>query len=500
MSFDGLMMHHLINEYQDYLIHHRIDNILYVQTDVFALELYHQKQKKLFYIDLHANDNRLYLTEYKKITSDHHPSLALFKKYLSRSHISTIKQYQTDRVCIITCETFDAFDGNIQYHLIIELMGKHANLILIKDGIILEAFKKIVHETSRSIAYHLPFTFFPSNKKPLNEFAFNQLDVNDYVSAYEGMSKDLAFEVLKTETKPYDLTVVPSMKGSKRYIYQVENGKIFDTINHMMQTTYHDTHIHTGMIDTLIQKRQLKLPKLMDEKSLHQSHLQDYLIAETLYTHYDTKTYVARFENIDLDVDLTVHENAQQYLKAYKKAKRALPQLDNQILKTQHELDFLKQLRFDLISKMVSYQDILVILYEQKFIFKKQSNIKKIRTQPIEIRDGHDILWIGKNAEMNAYVTHELAHAHDIFFHVKDAPGSHVILRGSKNSALFKDAMKYAAFFSSLRKASKVEVMVAYKKDVKKIKGMHGSLVHVKTYTSHLVTLDSEFVKLCESL
>ncbi|MGB1097480.1 MAG: hypothetical protein ACPG2Y_02675, partial [Acholeplasmataceae bacterium] len=74
MSFDGLMMHHLINEYQDYLIHHRIDNILYVQTDVFALELYHQKQKKLFYIDLHANDNRLYLTEYKKITSDHHPS------------------------------------------------------------------------------------------------------------------------------------------------------------------------------------------------------------------------------------------------------------------------------------------------------------------------------------------------------------------------------------------------------------------------------------------
>ncbi len=45
MSFDGLMMHHLINEYQDSLIHHRIDNIIYVQTDVFALELYHQKQK-----------------------------------------------------------------------------------------------------------------------------------------------------------------------------------------------------------------------------------------------------------------------------------------------------------------------------------------------------------------------------------------------------------------------------------------------------------------------
>jgi predicted ribosome quality control (RQC) complex YloA/Tae2 family protein len=101
---------------------------------------------------------------------------------------------------------------------------------------------------------------------------------------------------------------------------------------------------------------------------------------------------------------------------------------------------------------------------------------------------------------MNAFVTHELARSNDFFFHVKDAPGSHVILRGSKNSALFKDAMKYAAYFSSLRKASKVEVMVAFKKDVKKITGMHGSLVHVKTYTSYMVTLDSEFVKLCESL
>lgn len=500
MSFDGLMMHHLINEYQDSLIHHRIDNILYVQTDVFALELYHQKQKKLFYIDLHANDNRLYFTDHKKITPDHHQSLSLFKKYLTRSHITTIKQYQTDRVCIITCETFDAFDGNIQYQLVIEMMGKHANLILIKNGMILEAYKKMVHETSRSIAYHLPFTFFPSHKKQLTEFTFNQFDVNGYVSTYEGMSKDLAFEILKTETKPYDLPVVPSMKGSKRYIYQVENGKIFDSINHMMQTTYDDTHIHTGMIDTLIQKRQLKLPKLMDEKRLHQSHLQDYLIAETLYTYHDPKAYVARIENIDLDVDLTVHENAQRYLNAYNKAKRALPQLDHQILKTQQDLDFLKQLRFDLISNMMTYQDILSILFEQKFIFKKQTIIKKKPMQPIEIRDGQDILWIGKNAEMNAYVTHELAHAHDIFFHVKDAPGSHVILRGSKDSTLFTDAMKYAAYFSSLRKASKVEVMVAFKKDVKKITGMHGSLVHVKTYTSYMVTLDSEFVKLCESL
>ena len=406
MSFDGLMMHHLINEYQDYLIHHRIDNILYVQTDVFALELYHQKQKKLFFIDLHANDNRLYFIDHKKITSSHHQSLSLFKKYLSRSRISTIKQYQTDRVCIITCETFDAFDGNIQYQLIIEMMGKHANLILIKDGLILEAYKKMVHETSRSIAYHLPFSFFPSKKKRLSEFTFNQLDVNGYVSAYEGMSKDLAFKVLKTETNPYELPVVPSMKGPKRYIYHIENGKTFDSINHMMQTTYHNTHNDTGVIDTLIQKRQLKLPKLMEEKRLYESHLNNYLIAENLYTYHDLKANVARIENIDLDVELTVHENAQQYLKAYKKAKRALPQLDYQILKTQQDLDFLKQLRFDFISNMMTYQDILRLLFEQKFIFKKQTHIKKKRSQPIEIREGHDILWIGKNAVMNAYVTH----------------------------------------------------------------------------------------------
>ena len=42
--------------------------------------------------------------------------------------------------------------------------------------------------------------------------------------------------------------------------------------------------------------------------------------------------------------------------------------------------------------------------------------------------------------------------------------------------------------------------MVALKKDVKKIPGVHGSMVSIKTYHSYMVELDDEFVKLCESL
>jgi predicted ribosome quality control (RQC) complex YloA/Tae2 family protein len=80
MSFDGLMMHHLTNEYNQVLVQHRVDKIMYLKDDVFIFELYYQKEKKLFYIDLHANDNRMYYTPYKEIKHDEHPILSMLKK------------------------------------------------------------------------------------------------------------------------------------------------------------------------------------------------------------------------------------------------------------------------------------------------------------------------------------------------------------------------------------------------------------------------------------
>jgi predicted ribosome quality control (RQC) complex YloA/Tae2 family protein len=142
----------------------------------------------------------------------------------------------------------------------------------------------------------------------------------------------------------------------------------------------------------------------------------------------------------------------------------------------------------------------LNLLYDQKYISKKPSTKKLKPKKYLEMDiEGHPI-YIGKNATINAFVTHELSRPNDYFMHVKDAPGSHVICRAPLESKAFDVALKYAAYFSTLKHASKVEVMVALKKDVRKIPGVHGSMVSIKTYHSYMVELDDEFVKLCESL
>ena len=499
MSFDGLMMHHLTKEYHDALKHHRIDKIMYLNHDVFVFELYYQKERKLFYIEMHPNDNRLYYTPYKEIQSDRHPSLAMLKKTLLRSHIKAIQQYQSDRVCIITLESYDTFDGAITYELILEMMGKHANMILTKDQKIIEAYKKMVSEHHRSIAYHLPFQFFPSHKKPLTLCQLDDLDHHDLMTVYEGMSQDLASYIHEHHIKPLDIPLQPCIKGNKRYSYHVSGGTDFPCINDMMKEN--QTKVHSDdILVRLINKREQKLHKLLDDLSYHQSHLKDYLKAETLYAYCDPKAYVDRVDDIELDRQKSVHENAQAFLASYNKAKRAIPQIEKQLDDTTRELSLLKQLTFDLNSNNASYEDVVNILHEENFIHKKAQAKKMTPKNPIVIRIGDDLIYIGKNANMNAYVTHELSKPSDYFMHVKDAPGGHVICRAPKESYAFSQALQYAAYFSSLTKASKIEVMVAVKKDVKKIPGTHGSLVSVKTYTSYMVTLDDEFVKLCESL
>jgi predicted ribosome quality control (RQC) complex YloA/Tae2 family protein len=499
MSFDGLMMHHLTIEYKEALLFHRVDKIMYVRDDVFVFELYHQKEKKLLYIDMHANDNRLYFAPYEEIKYDDHPSLSMLKKSLLRTQIKDILQYQTDRVCIITFEKYDAFDGATSFDLVIEMMGKHANMILIKEMRILEAYKKMVHTASRSIAYHLPFTFFPSDKKLLTSFNLSLHEHDRFVEDYEGMSKDLAQQILRMQVNPYDLPLQPSIKKNKRFSYDVGDGNSYPSINAMMQVS-HSQDLSDAVFKTLLKKREMKLPKLKDDLYHHQSHLKDYLIAEKLYTYHDSKAYVSHVEDIELDRLFSVHEHAQHYFQTYNKAKRAIPQLEKQILETEHELLFLNQLLFDFHAKTLLYEEALDLLYQHNYIHKKPILKKQLFKKPIEIiLDGFRIL-IGKNAKLNTIVTHELSKPSDYFMHVKDAPGGHVICNAPKESHVFLIALKYAAFFSTLKHASKIEVMAALKKDVKKIPGMHGSMVSIKTYTSYIVELEDEFVKLCESL
>jgi predicted ribosome quality control (RQC) complex YloA/Tae2 family protein len=94
-------------------------------------------------------------------------------------------------------------------------------------------------------------------------------------------------------------------------------------------------------------------------------------------------------------------------------------------------------------------------------------------------------VWIGKTNEGNDYLTHRLAHGEDLWFHVRGAPGSHVVLRRGKgkdepSKATLAEVASWAAFYSKQRTSGLVPVVQTRKKYVRKPRGAKPGLASVE--------------------
>jgi predicted ribosome quality control (RQC) complex YloA/Tae2 family protein len=107
--------------------------------------------------------------------------------------------------------------------------------------------------------------------------------------------------------------------------------------------------------------------------------------------------------------------------------------------------------------------------------------------------DGFPI-FVGRNARENEQLTFGLARSHDLWFHARGVPGSHVLLRVEKGvappAASIRDAGTLALLYSGLKKSGKGEVMYAKRSDVRKIKGKTPGTVTVTQDKTIFADLD----------
>ena len=119
-------------------------------------------------------------------------------------------------------------------------------------------------------------------------------------------------------------------------------------------------------------------------------------------------------------------------------------------------------------------------------------------------RDGLEI-WVGRSDEGNDYLTTRLARGKDLFFHVEDSPGSHVILRTEGRddppSESLLDACELAVHYSKQRNAGSINVHVVPIKNVRKPKGAKKGLVQVTGgKTIHLRREERRLARLLDAL
>ena len=202
---------------------------------------------------------------------------------------------------------------------------------------------------------------------------------------------------------------------------------------------------------------------------------------------------------IELDENRTIPQNARLYFKKYQKQKATY---ENSVLyyeEDQKELEYLSNVAA-LLQNVSNDDEIIQIkeeLTEEGYLRGAGNKIncrtkKKTSSAPMPLKittsDGFTI-YVGKNNKQNDYLTCKMARSEDIWFHLKNAPGSHVVISTAgleKNqiipSGIFEKAAGLAAWYSSMRSSSKADVDYTKIKYVKKIPGAKPGMV---TYTNY---------------
>ena len=198
---------------------------------------------------------------------------------------------------------------------------------------------------------------------------------------------------------------------------------------------------------------------------------------------------------IELDGRLSPAQNAQRMYKLYTKQKNARITLTALIEEWERELLYLESVQ-DFLLRATSEEDLLQIrdeLYHSGYASRmkgyRPQKVQKQKPMEFVTASGYRLL-VGKNNTQNDYLTFKVATKGDIWFHVKDMPGSHALLLcdGEEPSALdYTQAAAVAAYHSKGRESDLVPVDYTRVKNIKKPTGAKSGFVIYKTnYTAYV--------------
>lgn len=211
---------------------------------------------------------------------------------------------------------------------------------------------------------------------------------------------------------------------------------------------------------------------------------------------------------IQLDPRLSPSGNAQEYFRRYNKAKKTKVAGLYQYNRTVEEEKYLEQVQatLDMATSVTDMLEIQKELAEEGYIRapKKEKKEKEKRTstpksKPLQFRsqDGLEIL-VGRNNRQNDYVTFKLGRSEDIWLHVKDMPGSHVIVKGQGRDipeSTLMEAALIAAYYSKARTGQNVPVDYTLRKYVRKPKGAKPGMVIYDHHSTLFVSPQPETIR-----
>lgn len=572
MSFDGIVTRKIVDELKNQILGGKIQKITQPSKNDLVLNIYSMGKLHKLFLSANNNEARIHLTE-KKYENPEKPDnfCMVLRKHINQGKILDIRQYGLDRIVEFSIATIDEMGFDTSKKLIIEIMGRHSNIILTDEKFkIIDAIKRVNDQMSsvRQIFPGLTYNTISSDKIDISTdnfikdiFYLNPRIPNNFepyklfYTFYEGFSPVVGKELIHRARIDSRLNWGLLSEADKQEL----NTLLFDLRNNIKDSklgayTYRDerkikeyhairlTHLNfeedilsymsmaidefysinrsndrlDQMKSNLIKRinshkksvnRKISIlnDNISKENRAEELRKKADLLAANLYRLEDKSKEIILedFYNENKPIKISLNpikspwENINDYYNRAKKIKTAISYAKNDLPKQENLLSYLNQLddfiyRADSISDLEEIRDEMV---DNNLIKKKSKDKKKSKpSKPLhyQTESGADI-FIGKNSKQNDYITLKVARKDDLWFHVKDSPGSHVILKGDQiNDEDIEIAAYLAALNSSRSDDNKVDVDYTLRKNVNKAKGAKDGMVYYENFSTITIDLDKK--------
>lgn len=442
MAFDGIVTKAITNEFKNILIGGKIDEIHQPDKNTIVLGIYSNSVHYALNICIDAHNCRINLTTNSKPNPFVAPNFCmLLRKHLISGKISNIEMYGLERLVKIDIETINDFNEIEIKSLIIELMGKHSNIILVNSkNIILDASRHIYATDTiyRDILPSRTYSFPTSEKLDYtkisniyNIFQDNlNLSVEEFSKRFANTFTGFSLSFVKSSLEKCNINTINKENIIKleKYLNNIltftnklqfteiyKNNKLSDfaltlgdsqtnelILNRFIDNFYFNreeienfNNYKNNALKLVIdlQKKLLNRlnsinTKLKDCEERDKYRLYGELITSNLYKLTNTHTDCIELENyydnnnlikIPLDRKYSPNINAKHYFKKYNKLKNALQIVSIQKSETETELNYIESIIYEIesASSVTEIQEILDEISENLIIKKKQSSKKQ---------------------------------------------------------------------------------------------------------------------------
>ena len=438
------------------------------------------------------------------------------RKHLMNAMLTDVEQLGFDRILVFHFSRINELGEIKKYKIYFECIGKLSNVIFTdEENKVLDTLKKfhISENFDRTLFLGETYTRPKFDKKLLptdiienefNRFLENKISLSNEI---EGVGKFLnninSFEEFKNILNS-DVKAKIYFKDKKIKLATVLDFKDYDEIKEFSSydemINFYIDYEHTttsfmllkNRLESLLEKKLKKLNKTLslikkdieDSKTMDNIKGEGDILASVLYSVKKGMNSIKAYDfynnkeiEIELDPLISPNENLDRIYKKYNKVKRGLTnairrekEIKEEITYAESTLLFIEN-STDVASLREIEEELIKLNYIKSLHNKKKTKLKKeVKYGLIE---GEDYLILyGRNNLENDNLTFKVSAKDDYWFHVKDIPSSHIILKTSKlTDELIVKAAQVSAYFSKANLGEKVTVDYTLRKNVSKPNG-----------------------------